>query len=119
MTRAKAFRQGQADPASKSKGEMLEDAKTGYVHIGSCELRSTDVSLHIDRVPKFVYVEFDDRVDEVGGSGPLRGVAKALPYPVCTVLTDDVAFATYAAGAAVGLSPVDRPKAWVGGASFQ
>ncbi len=52
------------------------------------------MSLAIDRVSKFVYVEFHDRAGKIEGAAFLRNVAAAFPYKIHTVLTDNgMAFA--------------------------
>jgi hypothetical protein len=70
----------------------------GYVHIDSCELRHADGKLHmflaIDRVSKFTYVEFHDRLGSQIGAAFLRAVIGVFPYKLHTVLTDNgIAFA--------------------------
>ncbi len=85
------------DPTDNSKRKTFKNTEIGYVHIDSSELRSTEGKIHmflaIDRVSKFVYVEFYDSPGKVEGSGFLRGVVKAFPYQIRRVLTDNgVAF---------------------------
>ena len=85
------------DPTSSSKRKTFKNAEIGFVHIDSCELRSAEGKLHmflaIDRVSKFVYVEFYDSPGKAEGSAFLRGVVKAFPYQIRRVLTDNgVAF---------------------------
>ena len=45
--------------------------------------------LAIDRVCKFTYVEFRDDMGKMNGTDFLRGVIKAFPYTIHTVLTDN------------------------------
>ena len=63
----------------------------GYVHIDIAELRLTEGKLNmflaIDRVSKLSYVEFRDDMGKMNGADFLRGVIKAFPYTVHTVLT--------------------------------
>ena len=50
--------------------------------------------LAIDRVSKFTYVEFHENAGKMNGADFLRNVAKAFPYKIHTVLTDNgMAFA--------------------------
>ena len=50
--------------------------------------------LAIDRVSKFIYVEFRDDAGKMNGADLLRGVVAAFPYAIHTVLTDNgMAFA--------------------------
>ena len=70
----------------------------GYVHIDIAELRLAEGKLNmflaIDRVSKFTYVEFRDDMGKMNGADFLRGVIKAFPYKIHTVLTDNgMAFA--------------------------
>jgi hypothetical protein len=52
------------------------------------------VFLAIDRVSQFTYAEFRDDVGKMDGADVLRGVVKAFPYTIHTVLTDNgMAFA--------------------------
>ncbi len=81
-------REEMADKRSRFKAYAI-----GYVHIDSCELRHTDGKLHmflaIDRVSKFAYVEFHERIGSMVGANFLRAVAEAFPYHIHTVLTDN------------------------------
>ena len=84
------------DKASK-RGKFTETA-IGYVHIDISELRLAEGKLNmflaIDRVSKFTYVEFRDDAGKINGAEFLRGVVKAFPYAIHTVLTDNgMAFA--------------------------
>ncbi|GJD53820.1 IS481 family transposase ISMtsp16 [Methylobacterium crusticola] len=87
-------------PAAE-KAQTRQRSKTyeiGYVHIDSCELRHADgkliMFLVIDRVSKFIYVEFHDSAGKMEGSAFLRNVVAAFPYRIHTVLTDNgMAFA--------------------------
>ncbi len=45
------------------------------------------MSLAIDRVSKFVYVEFHDRAGKMEGAAFPRNVAAAFPYKIHTALT--------------------------------
>jgi hypothetical protein len=50
--------------------------------------------LAIDRVSKFIHVEFRDDAGKMNGAEFLRGVVEAFPYEVPTVLADNgMAFA--------------------------
>ena len=55
----------------------------GYVHIDSCELRHAGgkriLFLAIDRVSKFIYVQFHDGARKMEGSSFLRNVVAAFP----------------------------------------
>jgi len=78
-------------------GEFAETA-IGYVHIDISELRlaqgKLNMFLAIDRVSKLTYVEFRDDMGKMHGADFLRGVVKAFPYTIHTVLTDNgMAFA--------------------------
>jgi transposase-like protein len=80
------------------KRSRFKTYEIGYVHIDSCELRHTDGKLHmflaIDRVSKFTYVEFHERIGSKIGAAFLRTVAEIFPYQIHTVLTDNgMAFA--------------------------
>ena len=65
----------------------------GYVHIDIAELRLTQGKLNmflaIDRVSKFTYVEFRNDMGKMNGADFLRGVIKAFPYRIHTILTDN------------------------------
>ena len=68
------------------------------MHIDSAELRLAEGKLNmflaIDLVSKFTYVEFRDDMGKMNGADFLRGVIKAFPYKIRTVLTDNgMAFA--------------------------
>ena len=88
-------------PASEVKTSgrgKFAPVKIGYVHIDSAELRLSEGKSHmflaIDRVSKFTYVEFRDNIGKINGADFLRGVIKAFPYKIHTVLTDNgMAFA--------------------------
>ena len=64
-----------------------------YVHIDSAQLRSAEGKIHmflaIDRVSKFVHVEFHPTADMATGAQFMRGVVAAYPYQIHTVLTDN------------------------------
>jgi len=81
-----------------SKRGRFAETTIGYVHIDICELRLAEGKLNmflaIDRVSKFVYVEFYENAGKVNGAAFLRKVVKAFPYKIHTVLTDNgMAFA--------------------------
>ena len=81
-----------------SKRGRFAETTIGYVHIDICELRLAEGKLNmflaIDRVSKFVYVEFYENAGKVNGAAFLRNVVKAFPYKIHTVLTDNgMAFA--------------------------
>jgi transposase-like protein len=85
----------------------------GYVHIDSAEMRLAQGKVHmflaIDRVSKFTYIEFRDDVGKMNGAEFLRGVIKAFPYRIHTILTDN--------GMAFADLPKNRNKpihAWLG-----
>jgi transposase-like protein len=88
-------------PASEIKTTgrgKFAPTEIGYVHIDIAELRLTEGKLNmflaIDRVSKFSYVEFRDDMGKMNGADFLRGVIKAFPYKIHTVLTDNgMAFA--------------------------
>ena len=88
-------------PASEVKTSgrgKFAPVKIDYVHIDSAELQLSESKIHmflaIDRVSKFTYVEFHDNIDKINGVDFLRGVIKAFPYKIHTVLTDNgMAFA--------------------------
>lgn len=86
------------DPDQTSKRGKFAEVAIGYVHIDISELRLAEGKLNmflaIDRVSKFTYVEFRDDVGKMNGAEFLRGVIKAFPYKLHTVLTDNgMAFA--------------------------
>lgn len=57
---------------TKEQRKRFKTYEIGYVHIDSCELRHTDgklvMFLAIDRVSKFIYVEFHDSAGKMEGS---------------------------------------------------
>ena len=67
-----------------SKRGRFADTTIGYVHIDICELRLAEGKLNmflaIDRVSKFVYVEFYDNAGKMNGAAFLRNVVAAFPY---------------------------------------
>ena len=75
------------------KRSRFKSYKIGYIHIDSCELRHSEGKLHmflaIDRVSKFTYVEFHERVGSMIGAAFLRAAIEAFPYKIHTVLTDN------------------------------
>ena len=75
------------------KRSRFKSYKIGYIHIDSCELRLSEGKLHmflaIDRVSKFTYVEFHERVGSMIGAAFLRAAIEAFPYKIHTVLTDN------------------------------
>ena len=85
------------DEDASSKRKTFKETKIGYVHIDSAQLRSAEGKIHmflaIDRVSKFVYVEFHPTAEMATGAQFMRGVVAAYPYQIHTVLTDNgVAF---------------------------
>jgi hypothetical protein len=85
-------------PDQASKRGKFAETVIGYVHIDISELRlaqgKLNIFLAIDRVSKFTYVEFRDDARKMNGADFLRGVVKAFPYTIHTVLTDNgMAFA--------------------------
>ena len=85
-------------PDHASKRGKFAETPIGYVHIDISELRlaqgKLNMFLAIDRVSKFTYVEFRDDAGKINGADFLRGVVKAFPYAIHTVLTDNgMAFA--------------------------
>ena len=101
-------------PASEVKTSgrgKFAPVKIGYVHIDSAELRLSEGKSHmflaIDRMSKFTYVEFRDNIGKINGADFLRGVIKALPYKIHTVLTDNgMAFADLPKNRKVNISSV-------------
>ena len=86
------------DEALASKRKRFAEAKIGYVHVNSCQLRSAEGKLRlflaVDRVSKFACVELHATAEMATGAAFMRGVVAAFPYRIHTVLTDnDVAFA--------------------------
>ena len=79
-------------PDQASKRGKFANTAIGYVHIDISELRLAQgkltMFLAIDRVSKFTYVEFRDDAGKMNGADFLRGVVKAFPYAIHTVLTD-------------------------------
>ena len=85
------------DDAADSKRKAFKETKIGYVHIDSAQFRSAEGKTHmflaIDRVSKFVYVEFHPTAEMATGGAFMHNVIKAFPYQIHTVLTDNgVAF---------------------------
>jgi hypothetical protein len=76
-----------------TKGGRFADTPIGYVHIDICELRLAEGKLHmflaIDRVSKFVYVEFHEHATKLTGGAFMRNVVAVFPYKIHTVLTDN------------------------------
>ena len=86
-----------ATEVTTARGRFAETT-IGYVHIDSCELRHADgkidMFLAIDRVSKFTFVEFYDKVGKMNAAAFLEHAIEAFPYQIHTVLTDNgVAFA--------------------------
>ena len=75
------------------KRKRFKTYEIGYVHIDSCELRHADgklvMFLAIDRVSKFIHVEFHDSAGKMEGAAFLRNVVEVFPYKIHTVLTDN------------------------------
>jgi len=65
----------------------------GHVHVDIAELRlaqgKLNMFLAIDQVSKFTYVEFKDDMGKMNGADFFRGVIKAFPYRIHTVLTSN------------------------------
>ena len=85
------------DENTSSKRKPFKETKIGYVHIDSAQFRSAEGKTHmflaIDRVSKFVYVEFHATAEMATGGAFMRSVVAAFPYQIHTVLTDNgVAF---------------------------
>jgi hypothetical protein len=78
---------------SASKRRRSAETTIGYVHVDVCELRLSEVRLHmflaIDRVSKFAHVASYDADTELNGAAFLREVVQAFPYAIRTVLTDN------------------------------
>jgi transposase InsO family protein len=76
-----------------SRRKPFAETKIGFVHIDVCELRSAQgklfMFLAIDRVSKFVHVEFFDANTKANGAAFLREVVEVFPYRLHTVLTDN------------------------------
>jgi hypothetical protein len=86
------------NPDKASKRGKFAETITGYVHIDISQLRlaqgKLNMFLAIDRVSQFTYVEFRDDAGKMNGADFLRGVVKAFPYAIHTILTDNgMAFA--------------------------
>ena len=85
------------DEEARSKRQTFKDTKIGYVHIDSAQFRSAEGKTHmvlaINRMFKFVHVEFHATAEMATGGAFMRSVVVALPYQIHTVLTDNgVAF---------------------------
>ena len=88
-------------PASEIKTTgrgKFAPTEMGCVHIDIAELRLAQGKLNMflanDRVSKFTYARFWDNMGKMHGADFLRGVIKAFPYRIHTVLTDNgMAFA--------------------------
>ncbi len=85
------------DEDASSKRQTFKETKIGCVHIDSAQLCSAEGKTHmflaIDRVSKFVHVEFHATAEMATGAQFMRGVAAAFPCQIHTVLTDNgVAF---------------------------
>ena len=85
------------DDKANSKRKPFKETRIGYVHIDSAQFRSAEGKTHmflaIDRVSKFVYVEFHPTAEMATGGAFMRHVIKAFPHQIHTVLTDNgVAF---------------------------
>lgn len=80
-----------SEDATAKRGR-LADTKIGYVDVDICEFRLSsgklNMSLAIDRVLKFTYVEFRDDAGTMNDAEFLRGVVGIFPYSIHTVLTD-------------------------------
>ena len=74
-------------------GAKFAPTDIGYLHIDIAELRlaqgKLNMFLAIDRFSTFTYVEFRDDAAKMNGADFLRGVIKAFPYKIHTVLTDN------------------------------
>ena len=90
------------NPDQAPKRGKFADGAIGFVHIDVSELRlaqgKLNMFLAIDRVSKFIYVEFRDDAGKMNGADFLRGVVSAFPYAIYTVLTDN------------GMASADLPK---------
>ncbi len=85
------------DEDASSKRQPFKETKIGYVHIDSAQLRSAEGKTHmflaIDRVSKFVHVEFHATAEMTTGAALMRGLVTAFPHQSHTVPTDNgVAF---------------------------
>ena len=86
-----------ADDETPRRGKFAQTA-IGYVHIDISELRLSQgklmMFLAIDRVSRFVFVEFRDNAAKMNAAAFLQEAVAAFPYKIHTVLTDNgMAFA--------------------------
>jgi len=76
-----------------SRRKTFKETSIGYVHINSAQFRSAEGKTHmflaIDRVSKFVYVEFHSTAEMATGGAFMGNVIKAFPYQIRVVLTDN------------------------------
>ena len=78
---------------TSSKRQTFKETKIGYVHIDSAQFRSAEGKTHmflaIDRVSKFVYVEFHATAEMATGMATggafMRSVVAAFPYQIHTI----------------------------------
>lgn len=81
------------DENAISKRKTFKETKIGYVHIDSAQFTLAEGKEHmflaIDRVSKFVYVEFYATVEMATGGAFMRGVVVAFPSTT-TVAPDQV-----------------------------
>lgn len=96
---------GPAKPAKKK----FKDYPPGFIHIDICEARTGEAKAYlyvaVDRTTKFAYAEVHSSPTMKAAAGFLENTAKALPYKIHKVLTDNGAQFTYAL-----LLPHCRPK---------
>ncbi len=85
------------DENASANRRTFKEARISYVHIDSAQFRSAEGKTHmvraIDRVSKFVHVEFHPTAEMATGAAFMRGAVAAFPCQIHTVLTDNgVAF---------------------------
>jgi hypothetical protein len=74
-----------SDEEASSKRKTFREAGIGYVHFGSCQLRTAErkvrMFLAIGRVPNSAYVEFHAPAEMAIGAAIMRGVVADLRHP--------------------------------------
>ena len=81
------------DPDATPARKRFKPYPIGFVHIDIAEVRTEQGKLHlfvaIDRTSKFAFVQLHEKATRRVAADFLRAVAKAVPFKIHTVLTDN------------------------------
>jgi transposase InsO family protein len=97
------------EETAKTDKKKFKDYPPGYIHIDICEVRTGEGKVYlyvaVDRATKFVFAEVHTSPTIKAATAFLGNTAKALPYRIHKVLTDNGAQFTYTL-----MLPHCRPK---------